>query len=84
MASEAIYASHYAPDRTKTFYHSSSYTANAIACAAAVANLGVWRDEPVQARIDTLAARQGEGAAMLSGVKGIGNVRQCGTILAGL
>jgi adenosylmethionine-8-amino-7-oxononanoate aminotransferase len=47
-----------------------------------VANLGVWRDEPVQARIDTLAARQGEGAAMLSGVKGIGNVRQCGTILA--
>lgn len=82
MASEAIYASHYAPDRAKTFYHSSSYTANAIACAAAVANLGVWRDEPVQTRIDTLAARQGEGVAMLSGVRGIGNVRQCGTILA--
>lgn len=82
MASEAIYESHYAPDRSKTFFHSSSYTANAIACAAAVANLGVWRDEPVQQRIDTLAARQTAGAAMLANVAGVENVRQCGTILA--
>jgi len=82
MASEAIYESHYAPDRSRTFFHSSSYTANPIACAAAVANLGVWRDEPVQERIDTLAARQAAGAAMLSGLAGIAHVRQCGTILA--
>jgi adenosylmethionine-8-amino-7-oxononanoate aminotransferase len=82
MASAAVYASHYAPDRAKTFYHSSSYTANPIACAAAVANLAIWREEPVRETIATLATRQAEGAAMLAQVDGIENVRQCGTILA--
>lgn len=82
MASAPIYDAHYAPDRAKTFYHSSSYTANPIACAAAVANIAVWREEPVADRIATLRARQAQGAAMLARVDGIGNVRQCGTILA--
>ena len=82
MASAGIYDSHYAPDRSKTFYHSSSYTANPIACAAGVANLAVWREEPVATRIATLAARQQAGAARLADVPGIANVRVCGTILA--
>jgi adenosylmethionine-8-amino-7-oxononanoate aminotransferase len=82
LASSAIYDAHYAPDRAKTFYHSSSYTANPIACAAACANLAIWREEPVRERIADLCARQGEGAAMLAKVEGIANVRQCGTILA--
>jgi len=82
MASADIYASHYSTDRAKTFYHSSSYTANAIACAAAAANLGIWQEEPVREGIATLAARQAQGAAMLAAVPGVGHVRQCGTILA--
>jgi adenosylmethionine-8-amino-7-oxononanoate aminotransferase len=82
MASSAIYDAHYSTDRAKTFYHSSSYTANAIACAAACANLAIWREEPVLERIADLCARQEEGASMLAQVPGIGNVRQCGTILA--
>jgi adenosylmethionine-8-amino-7-oxononanoate aminotransferase len=82
MAGAAIYDAHYSTDRAKTFYHSSSYTANPIACAAACANLDIWREEPVAERIATLAARQAAGAAMLSGVAGIENARTCGTILA--
>ncbi|NBC37586.1 adenosylmethionine--8-amino-7-oxononanoate transaminase [Novosphingobium sp. FSY-8] len=82
LANAAVYDAHYAPDRSRTFYHSSSYTANPIACAAAVANLAVWREEPVRERIATLRARQADGAAMLATVPGIANVRQCGTILA--
>jgi len=82
MASAPIYDAHYSTDRAKTFYHSSSYTANPIACAAAVANIAVWRDEPVAQRIATLAAQQAEGAAMLACLPGIENVRHCGTILA--
>ena len=82
MASEAVYDAHYSTDRAKTFYHSSSYTANPIACAAAVANIAIWREEPVAERIATLAQRQAEGAARLAQVSGIENVRQCGTILA--
>jgi adenosylmethionine-8-amino-7-oxononanoate aminotransferase len=30
-----IFDAHYSTDRSKTFFHSSSYTANPIACAAA-------------------------------------------------
>jgi hypothetical protein len=43
-------SSHFSTDRRKTFFHSSSYTANPIACAAAVANLDIWRDKPVLER----------------------------------
>jgi adenosylmethionine-8-amino-7-oxononanoate aminotransferase len=56
LASEAIYDAHYSTDRARTFYHSSSYTANPIACAAACANLAIWREEPVEQRIAALAA----------------------------
>jgi adenosylmethionine-8-amino-7-oxononanoate aminotransferase len=82
LASEAIYEAHYSTDRTKTFYHSSSYTANPIACAAALANLAIWREEPVLARIAALADAQKAARAMLGGVPGIANARVCGTILA--
>lgn len=41
-------------DRSRTFFHSSSYTANPIACAAALANIEVWRSEPVMERIASL------------------------------
>lgn len=79
MASEPIYAAHLAPDRARMFFHSSSYTANPIACAAACANLAIWREEPVRERIATLAARQAERIVRLPNVE---NARVCGTIAA--
>ena len=82
LASEAIYDAHWSRDRTRTFYHSSSYTANPIACAAALANLAVWREEPVAERIAALVERQAEGLARLAAVPGIAQPRQCGTIIA--
>ena len=82
MASEAVYDAHYSHDRAKTFYHSSSYTANPIACAAANANLAIWEEEPVAARIAALADAQAKAALMLAQVPGITSVRAAGTILA--
>ena len=82
MATPAIYDAHWSTDRAKQFFHSSSYTANPIACAAANANLDVWADEPVLDRIATLEARQREGAAHLSSHPAISGVRVQGTILA--
>lgn len=82
MATPDIYAAHYSTDRSKQFFHSSSYTANAIACAAANANLAIWRDEPVMARIASLAARQAAGLAALAGHPRIANPRQLGTVAA--
>ena len=57
MATEAIYAAHLSTDRARMFFHSSSYTANPIACAAANANLAIWREEPVLERIADLTRR---------------------------
>lgn len=82
LATEAIFDAHVSTDRTKTFYHSSSYTANPIACAAANANLAIWRDEPVQARIDALAARQQLQLARLADHPRLAHHRQLGTIAA--
>jgi adenosylmethionine-8-amino-7-oxononanoate aminotransferase len=82
MASEQIYAAHLSSDRSRMFYHSSSYTANPIACAAANANLAIWHDEPVRERITDLSDRQARHLAKLAGRPFIGNARQLGTITA--
>jgi adenosylmethionine-8-amino-7-oxononanoate aminotransferase len=82
MATSAIFDAHYSTDRARQFFHSSSYTANPIACAAANANLAVWRDEPVQARIDTLAEHQSALLARLAQLPRVINPRQIGTIVA--
>jgi adenosylmethionine-8-amino-7-oxononanoate aminotransferase len=82
MATPEIFAAHYSSDRAKQFFHSSSYTANPIACAAANANLAIWREEPVAARIADLARRQAEGLARLAKLPGIRSARQLGTIAA--
>lgn len=79
MASEPVYAAHLSTDRAKMFFHSSSYTANPVACAAANANLAIWAEEPVAARIAALARRQAAHIAALPGVEG---ARACGTITA--
>ncbi|MGL4396349.1 MAG: adenosylmethionine--8-amino-7-oxononanoate transaminase, partial [Hyphomicrobium sp.] len=63
LCQSRIYESHFAKDRARTFFHSSSYTANPIACAAAAANLAIWRDEPVRARVASLAAAQSDALA---------------------
>lgn len=82
MATEPIYAAHLSSDRATMFFHSSSYTANPIACAAAAANLDIWRDELVRDRIADLARRQRERLDALAGRPGIVNARALGTIAA--
>ncbi|WP_419825699.1 adenosylmethionine--8-amino-7-oxononanoate transaminase [Sphingomonas sp.] len=82
MASEAIFEAHWSADRARMFFHSSSYTANPIACAAGAANLGIWRDEPVLERVASLGRRQEARLAALSGHRAVRNPRTAGTIAA--
>ena len=82
LCTEPIFEAHLSPDRAKTFFHSSSYTANPIACAAALANLDVWASEAVAERIATLAAHQEERLIPLRDDQRFANVRRLGTITA--
>ena len=82
LASAPIFEAHYSQDRRKTFFHSSSYTANPIACAAAVANLDVWDEEPVQTRITQIAQWQREMSETFRADSRFTDVRLCGTIAA--
>ena len=77
-----IFDAHYSTDRTRTFFHSSSYTANPIACAAALANLEIWEREPVMERIARLTAWHAERLDRFREDRRFANVRQIGTIAA--
>jgi adenosylmethionine-8-amino-7-oxononanoate aminotransferase len=82
VAAAPIFEAHRSKNRADMFFHSSSYTANSIACAAANANLAIWRDEPVRDRIATLADRQLAHLDALKGLPGVRNPRRIGTIAA--
>jgi len=82
LATAEIYDSFYSTDRAKTFFHSSSYTGNAIACAAAVANLEIWETEPVGDRIQAIAQHHSGALSRFRGRPEIVDARQTGTIAA--
>ena len=82
LATDVIFQAHYSLDRKKTFLHSSSYTANPIACAAALANVEIWRDEPVAQRIEVLSAKQAAGLQRFRDNPCFTDSRKTGTIAA--
>ena len=82
LATPAIFQAHYSTDRRRTFFHSSSYTANPIACAAANANLALWREEPVRERLVALGTMQEERLARFRTDPRFENVRRLGTVTA--
>jgi adenosylmethionine-8-amino-7-oxononanoate aminotransferase len=82
LARAEIYDAFYSEDRAKTFFHSSSYTGNALACAAAVANLEIFETEPVAARIVALGEAHARHLTAFQGRVGIADIRRTGTIAA--
>ena len=77
-----IFDAHFSHDRSRTFFHSSSYTANPIACAAAKANLDLWNDPAVVARVAAVAAMQEKALTPFRADERFKNVRRTGTITA--
>ncbi len=55
LTTQAIFDAFLSTDRTKTFFHGHSYTGNPLACAAAVASLKIFDEEPVMQRIEAIA-----------------------------
>jgi adenosylmethionine-8-amino-7-oxononanoate aminotransferase len=82
LTREEIYDAFWSRDRSQAFFHSSSYTGNALACAAAAANLDIWDEEPVMERIAAIAEFHAGALKHLSDRPEVASVRQCGTIAA--
>ncbi|AHB47954.1 adenosylmethionine-8-amino-7-oxononanoate aminotransferase [Hyphomicrobium nitrativorans NL23] len=80
LASPAVYDAHFSEDRTRTLFHSSSFTANAICCAAALANIGIWEEESVLDRIAAVSEMQLSQIAALADDARFANPRCLGTI----
>jgi adenosylmethionine-8-amino-7-oxononanoate aminotransferase len=82
LATQAIYDGFLDDSRERAFLHSHSYTGNPLACAAALASLGIFESDDVLARNRVTAARMTELAAPLAGLPHVADVRQAGMILA--
>jgi adenosylmethionine---8-amino-7-oxononanoate aminotransferase len=82
LCTDRVEAAFRSENRLHTFYHGHSYTGNALACAAAIANLQIFDDEPVFDRIATIAKIHGERLGQLRTLYQVGDVRQIGTMAA--
>jgi adenosylmethionine-8-amino-7-oxononanoate aminotransferase len=82
VTNEEIYRAFYADyGELKAFMHSHSYTGNPIACAAALENLAIFRDEVVLGRVAGLAAElERRARAALSDLDFVGEYRQLGLV----
>lgn len=79
-----VYGAFKAPFRMKkTFFHGHSYTGNALACAAAVANLEIFRRERVLERLEPTIALLSGLLQQVGKLDHVGDVRQCG-FMAGI
>lgn len=82
LSSAEIFASHLSTDRSTMFFHSSSFTANAVSCAAANANIAIWREENVPARIAALGDALEAGLERLAQHRRLANRRRIGAVAA--
>ena len=64
----------------KTFFHGHSYTGNQLGCAAALANLRVFRDEQTLVKIQPKCQRLRAGLERLRALPQVGDVRHIGMI----
>ncbi len=81
LASRNIYDAFLSDDRSKTFFHGHSYTGNPVSCAASVASLSIFENEPVVQRIQAINSAHQEFMPPLAEKLGY-NYRILGTMAA--
>ena len=80
--SQKIYDAFYSDDIAKGLFHGHTYTANPLACTAALAAVELLRSEEIQAGIKRIAEANKGFAASLEKHQKVKNVRYMGVILA--
>src|SRR5688572_28944305 len=81
-ATEAVYEAFLSDDRSKTFFHGHSYTANPLACAVACASLDLFREERTMERVAKLESHLHARVQELRGIPVVGDARSIGGVAA--
>jgi adenosylmethionine-8-amino-7-oxononanoate aminotransferase len=79
---EAVYDAFLSDDRSRTFFHGHSFTANPLACACALASLELFERDDTLARVRRLEAQLQSGLAPLRDLPLVGDVRVIGGVAA--
>ncbi|MBK5220069.1 MAG: adenosylmethionine--8-amino-7-oxononanoate transaminase [Thermoleophilia bacterium] len=83
LTTEAVYEGFLgAPEEQRTFYHGHTYTGNALACAAALANLDVFESERTLERLQPKIALLEELLAGIAALPEVSAVRSRGFMVA--
>ena len=82
VCTSKVHESFYSADRSHTFFHGHSYTANPLGCAAAIASLKIFETEPVFERIGAIEKIHRERAPILAKHAGVADTRMIGTVMA--
>lgn len=77
---EAVYQAFLSDDRRKTFFHGHSYTANPLACAVALASLGLFETEGTLQRVAALEKQLRLRLDPLRALTHVGDVRVIGGV----
>lgn len=77
-----IYNMFLSDDKLKTLFHGHSFTANPVACSAALASMDIFLQEETRQNIQRIVQSHQQFANKIRGHAKIKNLRQTGTILA--
>lgn len=80
LATERIHVAFTGGDRSRTFFHGHSYTANPIACSAANASLRIFESEPVFDRIAAIEKVHALRLPAFAAHPAVLDIRRIGTV----
>jgi len=80
--SDDIFSAFLSEDKYKTLFHGHSFTANPLACTAALASMELLLNEETQQNIQRISEQHSRFSEALQRHSKVENVRQTGTILA--
>jgi adenosylmethionine-8-amino-7-oxononanoate aminotransferase len=80
VTTETVYEAFLSADRTRTFFHGHSFTANPLACAVALASLDLFRDTNALELVQQMERWMRDGLSPLAGLPSVGDVRVIGGV----
>jgi adenosylmethionine-8-amino-7-oxononanoate aminotransferase len=80
VATDAVYDAFLHEDRTRTFFHGHSFTANPLACAVGIASLDLFRESGSLARVQRLEGWLRRGLEPLAALPIVEDVRVIGGV----